>query len=90
MFRDNATLGVGKLDYFIAAGIKQKDIPDQLSLEDHLHLNDITPMQTSYTQTAEDRAADDNKSDDTKSTSSGIEPSDEDEEESSSTATNED
>ena len=57
MFKDNATLGVGKLDYIIASGIKQKDISNQLYLEEFLQLNDIKPMQTSYTQTAEDRVA---------------------------------
>ena len=56
IFRENATLGVGKLDYIIASGIKQRNIADQLFLEDFLNLNSITPMQTSYTQTAEDRA----------------------------------
>lgn len=55
IYKNNATLGVGKLDYFIAAGVKQINISDQLHLEDFLNLEDITPMQTSYTQTAEDR-----------------------------------
>lgn len=54
-YKENATLGVGKLDYFIASGIKQKNIQDQLDLEDFLKLDGIKPMQTSYTQTAEDR-----------------------------------
>ena len=48
-------MGVGKLDYFIASGIKQKNIQDQLDLEEFLKLDEIKPMQTSYTQTAEDR-----------------------------------
>lgn len=59
VMRLNATLGVGKLDYFIASGIKQKNIQDQLNLESFLGLDTITPMQTSYTQTAEDRETDD-------------------------------
>lgn len=54
-YKENATLGVGKLDYFIASGIKQKNIQDQLNLESFLKLDQIIPMQTSYTQTAEDR-----------------------------------
>ena len=54
-YKDNATLGVGKLDYFIASGVKQKNIQDQLYLENFLKLDEIVPMQTSYTQTAEDR-----------------------------------
>lgn len=57
-YKENATLGVGKLDYFIASGIKQKNIQDQLDLEDFLKLDEIKPMQTSYTQTAEDRRED--------------------------------
>lgn len=60
-YKDNATLGVGKLDYIVASGIKQKDISDQLFLEDFLGLNDIKPMQTSYTQTAEDRGEQETK-----------------------------
>ena len=62
-----------------------------LELESFLHLEDITPMQTSYTQTAEDRADEgskektqtkenvketDNQSD---KTEPGIEPLDEEE-----------
>lgn len=55
-----------------------------LELEKNLHLDRIVPMQTSYTQTAEDRrdigtktdqeSKDDNKVEETKT---GIEPSDE-------------
>lgn len=55
IYKENATLGVGKMDYFIASGIKQKNLEDMLDLESNLHLDRITPMQTSYTQTAEDR-----------------------------------
>lgn len=64
IYRENATLGVNKLDLFIASGVKQKNIEDQLDLERFLKLDKITPMQTSYTQTAEDRedAGDNNKS----------------------------
>lgn len=58
-YKENATLGVGKLDYFIASGIKQKNIQDQLNLENFLKLEEIKPMQTSYTQTAEDRQEED-------------------------------
>ena len=75
-YKDNATLGVGKLDYIIASGTKQRHINDMFELENFLHLDRITPMQTSYTQTAEDRASEDEIEDttDQKSTS-GIEPS---------------
>ena len=78
-YKENATLGVGKLDYIIATGIKQKDIADQLYLEEFLKLNDIKPMQTSYTQTAEDRREQSGKDDSNKS-KSGNEPLDKDNE----------
>ena len=55
IYKENATLGVDKLGYIIATGIKQKNIADQLFLEDFLKLEDIVPMQTSYTQTEKDR-----------------------------------
>ena len=75
-------MGVAKLDYLIAAGIKQKNLSDQFELEKFLKLEEITPMQTSFTQTAEDRAdeeaskeAEDKEG--TSSSSSGVEPSEE-------------
>lgn len=93
VFKDNATLGVNKLDFIIASGIKQKNIEDQLQLESFLKLDKITPMQTSYTQTAEDRVEDEakenniaessndtssnNASDENNSTSSANEPAQE-------------
>lgn len=82
MFKENATLGVGKLDYLIASGIKQRNIQDTFELESFLELEKITPMQTSYTQTAEDRGSDatgkTNTDDqvDKEKTSNEIEPSD--------------
>lgn len=79
-YKENATLGVGKLDYFIASGIKQKNIQDQLNLEAFLKLDQIVPMQTSYTQTAEDRvgggAGGDEDKSDNKDNKTGVEPSD--------------
>ena len=49
-------------------------------LEKTLGLDQISPMQTSYTQTAEDRAEERNGDDTSKADSeSGIEPSDEEE-----------
>ncbi len=54
-YRNNATLGVGKLDYIIASGVKQKHIQDNFELEDFLGLDRVTPRQTSYTQAPEDR-----------------------------------
>lgn len=77
VYKNNATLGVGKLDYLVASGIKQKNIEDMLDLETYLHLDRITPMQTSYTQTAEDRREEQKESgeSDTKEDQSpGIEP----------------
>jgi hypothetical protein len=76
-YKENATLGVGKLDYFIASGIKQKNIQDQLNLESFLKLDQIVPMQTSYTQTADDRKEEgvEDKADD-KDNKTGIEPTD--------------
>lgn len=81
VYRQNASLGVGKLDYMIASGIKQKNIQDQLLLEDFLGLHDITPMQTTYTQTAEDRSSSITDSNDSKSKKSNSknEPLEEDE-----------
>lgn len=77
-YKENATLGVGKLDYFIASGIKQKNIQDQLNLETFLKLDKIVPMQTSYTQTAEDRKEDKNgdENSDNKDNKTEVEPSD--------------
>lgn len=79
IYKVNATLGVNKLDYFIASGVKQKHIADMLQLEQYLGLDRVTPMQTSYTQTAEDRtntSEDSSTSDNSTSGTddSGIEP----------------
>lgn len=57
IYKTNATLGVGKVQYFVASGIKQKNIQDTLALEKFLGLDSIEPMQTSYTQSAEDRSS---------------------------------
>lgn len=80
-YRENATLGVGKLDYVIASGIKQKNIQDQLFLENFLKLDQILPMQTSYTQTAEDRKevlSSEESSSKTEVSETEVEPSEED------------
>ena len=50
-YREQATLGVGKLDFIVATGIKQKHIADRFILEDFLKLDQIKPLQSSYTQT---------------------------------------
>lgn len=78
VYKNNATLGVGKLDYIVASGTKQKNIQDVLTLEKYLHLDEIQPMQTSYTQAPEDRednSGSSSSSDKKESSSSGIEPS---------------
>lgn len=83
VYKENATLGIGKLDYIIASGIKQINLQDQLYLEQFLKLDQITPMQTSYTQTAEDRQGEENttniedkqSSKESKNSDSDIEPS---------------
>lgn len=77
VYKNNATLGVGKLDYLVASGIKQRNIEDMLDLEQYLHLDKITPMQTSYTQTAEDREEEEKEEtgeSDTQTKKTGIEP----------------
>ena len=76
-YRDNATLGVGKIDYIVASGVKQRHIQDTFDLESFLDLTQITPLQTSYTQTAEDRKEDDEQETPKKENPEepGIEPS---------------
>lgn len=54
-YRDNATLGIGKIDFIVASGVKQSHIADRFKLEKFLKLEEITPLQTSYTQTSVDR-----------------------------------
>ena len=78
-YKNNATLGIGKLDFIIASGTKQRHINDVFELESYLHLDRIQPLQTSYTQTAEDRRSDEdagsNKAE-PQDSDAGIEPSD--------------
>lgn len=79
IYKNNATLGVGKLDYIIASGIKQIDLQDTFELEKFLKLDEIKPMQTSYTQTAVDReneVKEDKSADSSKSSSKSEEPAD--------------
>ena len=75
VFKNNATLGVNKIDYLIASGIEQKHISDVLLLEKTLGLENITPMQTSYTQTAKDRIDTSNNVDNVDDQKTEIEPS---------------
>lgn len=61
---------------------------DQFELEKFLKLEDITPMQTSFTQSAEDRAGEEasdeekTETEDTSTNSSGVEPPEPDQEDS--------
>lgn len=79
IYRNNATLGVNKLDYLIASGTKQKNIQDQIILEDYLGLDKLKPLRTSYTQGDNGKNSSQNNSDD--SQKSEIEPSDKEEQE---------
>ena len=78
VYRQNATLGIGKIDYLVASGVKQKHIEDTFELENFLDLSRITPLQSAHTQTADDRAQEEESSEDSKENSkkSGIEPLD--------------
>lgn len=49
-YKDAATLGVGKLEYIVASGVKQIDIPAKIELENFLQLDKLKPLSTSYTQ----------------------------------------
>ena len=76
IYKTNATLGVNKLDYFIASGTKQKNIQDQLFLEDFLGFDKLKPMATSYTQSGDDaqEKSDDNQKQESETGKSEIEP----------------
>lgn len=50
VYRQSATLGVGKLEFIVASGIKQSHIADKFILEDYLRLDQLRPLSTSYTQ----------------------------------------
>lgn len=77
VYRQNATLGIGKIDYLVASGVKQKHIEDTFELENFLDLSRITPLQSAHTQTADDRKDEEPSEDSEKdSKKSGIEPLD--------------
>lgn len=53
LYRQNATLGVGILNYVVAAGTKQIDLNSTLDLDEHLRLNErLRPLQSSHTQSS--------------------------------------
>ena len=49
-YKTGATLGVSKLEYIVASGVKQINIASKFELEDHLGLDKLKPLSTSYTQ----------------------------------------
>ena len=49
-YKDGATLGINKLEYAIASGIKQVNLRSKFELEDYLKLDQLKPLSTSYTQ----------------------------------------
>lgn len=48
-YKEGATLGTSKLEYIVALGTKQVNIPAKMDLEDYLQLDKLTPLSTSYT-----------------------------------------
>jgi hypothetical protein len=48
-YKEGATLGTSKLEYVVALGTKQVDIPSKIELEGFLKLDELTPLSTSYT-----------------------------------------
>lgn len=50
IYKQGATLGVGKLEYIISTGTKQVDIQAKIDLENYLNLEQLKPLSTSYTQ----------------------------------------
>lgn len=51
VYKEAATLGVGKLEYIVSTGVKQVNIPSKIELENFLQLENLVPLSTSYTQT---------------------------------------
>jgi hypothetical protein len=50
VYRQSATMGVGKLEFIVASGTKQSHIGDKFTLEDFLKLDQLKPLSVSYTQ----------------------------------------
>jgi hypothetical protein len=61
-YKEGATLGVNKLEYLVATGVKQVNLKSKFELEDFLKLDQLKPLSTSYTQN------DNSKKDDTEET----------------------
>jgi DNA-directed RNA polymerase delta subunit len=49
-YKEGATLGVNKLEYVVASGVKQVNLASKFELEDFLKLDQLKPLSTSYTQ----------------------------------------
>ena len=50
IYKEGATLGVGKLEYIVSTGTKQVNIQAKIDLEQYLKLDQLKPLSTSYTQ----------------------------------------
>lgn len=60
VYKDGATLGASKLEYIVALGVKQIDIPHKLKVEELLQLDQLKPLSTSYTQSDSNQTVKDN------------------------------
>ena len=49
-YKEGATLGINKLEYVVASGVKQINLASKFELEDFLKLDQLKPLSTSYTQ----------------------------------------
>lgn len=58
-YKEGATLGVSKLEYIIASGIKQVNIGSKIELENYLQLDKLKPLSTAYTQKDNNKSGDD-------------------------------
>lgn len=58
IYKEGATLGVGKLEYIVSTGTKQVDIQAKIDLEDYLKLDQLKPLSTSYTQNDNSKSKD--------------------------------
>ncbi len=63
LYKNSATLGVSKIEYIISTGVKQIHIGAKIELEDFLHLDQLKPLSTSYTQNDNSVKSDTNNED---------------------------
>lgn len=61
LYKEGATLGITKLEYIVATGIKQINLASKIELEDYLKLDKLKPLSTSYTQNDNSKKEEDNK-----------------------------